>query len=55
MIQDEAQQQAYQVLRKAFSVLDAAQIENFIFHLKNETPVLCRNNASRFYDGRGAG
>lgn len=53
---DAVQQQAYDTLRQAFSALDNAQIENLRFHLRKETPVLCRERASEYVDvNSGAG
>ena len=34
-------EKAKAILKRAFSVLNREQIENFRYHLRNETPVLC--------------
>ena len=44
------------ILKQAFSVLGAEGIENFRWHLRNETPVLCGRPFWQipYADGRGA-
>lgn len=47
-----------EVLKKAFSILTPAHLENFRWHLRNETPVLCGAPACDlpFYDSyKGSG
>ena len=44
------------ILKQAFKTLNAQHIENFRFHLKNESPVLCGKRASQLpyeFDGVG--
>lgn len=38
------------ILKRAFSVLNDEQVENFRWNLKNETPVYCLDEAGRVYD-----
>lgn len=43
--------EAYETLLKSFAVLDEKEVENFRFHLKNETPVFCGEGSSvKFHD-----
>lgn len=49
------QEQAKAILKKAFSVLNDEQIENFRWHLANETPVLCLERWRLYTDGMGGG
>lgn len=48
-------EKAKAILLKAFSCLNAEEIENFRFHLRNETPVLCglRFDHLPYRDGQG--
>lgn len=56
------QSEAYDILVRAFTVLKPEEVENFRWHLRNETPVFCGKTSSHCYtsykadcevDGRG--
>ena len=49
-------EEAKAILKKTFAILTPEQIENFRWHLRNETPVLCGHGGfinQYFCDGRG--
>ena len=50
-------EEAKAILKRAFSALRADEIENFRWHLRNETTVLCGKPFGRlpYYDAEGAG
>ena len=47
--------EAKEILKRAFSVLDAEQIDNFRHHLRMETPVCCQEKYLYYLDGKGGG
>jgi hypothetical protein len=49
------QEESYSVLVRAFSILDQQQVENFAWHLRRETPILCAARAENYIDGAGGG